>query len=122
MTKEKTAKRGSTQRKNEKRNDKIENNETPTKDICNKGFGGKSIVLPRSNFGVGGQDSSPQSLTAHAAKIAIVGFGELACVSLRPKSQIAQHYIDKYNMNVTGMTLSIEVPEILNLINYYDHE
>jgi len=29
MTKEKTAKRGSTQRKNEKRNDKIENNETP---------------------------------------------------------------------------------------------
>ncbi len=30
MTKEKTAKRGSTQRKNEKRNDKIENNETPT--------------------------------------------------------------------------------------------
>lgn len=66
MTKEKTAKRDSTQRKNEKRNDKIENNETPIKAICNKGFSGKSIVLPRSNFGVGGQDSSPQSLTAHS--------------------------------------------------------
>ena len=61
-------------------------------------------------------------MITHAAKIAIVEFGELACVSLRPKSQIAQHYIDKYNMNVTGITLSLEVPEILTLINNYDHE
>ena len=66
MTEEKTAKRGSTQRKNEKRNDKIENNETPTKAICNKGFIGNSSILPRSNFGVGGQGSSPQSLTAYS--------------------------------------------------------
>ena len=33
MTEEKTAKMGSTQRKNEKRNDNIENNETPTRNI-----------------------------------------------------------------------------------------
>jgi len=37
MTKEKMAKRCSTQLKNEKRNDKIENNETPTKAKINKG-------------------------------------------------------------------------------------
>jgi hypothetical protein len=35
-----------------------------TKAICNKGFGGNSSVLTRSNFGVVGQESSPQSLTA----------------------------------------------------------
>ena len=37
-----------------------------TKAICNKGFSGKSSILPRSNFGVSGQESSPQSLTAYS--------------------------------------------------------
>jgi hypothetical protein len=37
-----------------------------TKAICNKGFRGNSNILPRSNFGVGRQESSPQSLTAHS--------------------------------------------------------
>lgn len=62
------------------------------------------------------------NLIAHAAKIAVSEYGAFACVSLRPKSVIAQHYIDKYKMNITGLTLSIDVPEILNLINKYDHE
>jgi hypothetical protein len=66
MTKEKTAKRGSAQRKNEKRNDKIENNETPIKAICNKGFRGNLSILHRLNFGVGGQENSPQFHTAHS--------------------------------------------------------
>lgn len=67
-------------------------------------------------------DKIAGNLITYAAKIAIKEYAEYACVSLRPKSQIAQHYIDKYNMKLTGMTLSIEVPEILDLINYYDHE
>jgi hypothetical protein len=62
------------------------------------------------------------NLIAYVASIAVKEFAELACVSLKPKSQIAQHYIDKYNMIQTGFTLSIEVPEILNLINLYDHD
>jgi len=67
-------------------------------------------------------DKIAGNLIAFVAKIAIREFGELACVSLRPKSQIARHYIDKYNMNITGMTLSIEVPEIIDLINSYDND
>ena len=35
-----------------------------TKCSSNKGFSGKSSILPRINFGVVGQESSPQSLTA----------------------------------------------------------
>lgn len=62
------------------------------------------------------------NLIAYVAKIALADFGELACVSLKPKSSIARHYIEKYNMNVTGLTLSLEVPEIINLINQYDHD
>ena len=38
--------------------------ETLTKCSSNKGFSGNSSILPRSNFGVGGQESIPQSLTA----------------------------------------------------------
>lgn len=62
------------------------------------------------------------NLIAHAAKIAVSEYAELACVSLRPKSEIASHYINKYNMRLTGLTLSIEVPEILDLINLYNHD
>jgi len=62
------------------------------------------------------------NLIAFAAKISVREYAEYACISLRPKSQIAKHYIYKYNMIATGMTLSIEVPEILNLIYLYDHE
>ncbi len=40
--------------------------EPVTKAICNKGFSCNSSILPRSNFGVVRQLSSPQSLTAHS--------------------------------------------------------
>lgn len=67
-------------------------------------------------------DNITGNLIAHIAKIAVREYGELACVSLKPKLQIAEHYIKKYNMNVTGVTLSIEVPEIIDLINKYDKD
>ncbi|WP_163380807.1 N-acetyltransferase [Cyclobacterium sp. SYSU L10401] len=62
------------------------------------------------------------NLMAFVAKIALREFGELACVSLRPKSQIARHYMETYNMNLTGLTLSMEIPQILALINLYDND
>jgi hypothetical protein len=62
------------------------------------------------------------NLIAHVAKMTVEEFGVLACVSLKPKSSLIQHYIEKYKMNVTGKTLSLEVPEIINLINLYDND
>ena len=67
-------------------------------------------------------DKIAGNLITYAAKKAVADYGEFACVSLRPKSQIAQHYIDNYKMRATGMTLSIEVPEILDLIKFCDHD
>ena len=61
------------------------------------------------------------NLIAFVSKIAVKDFGVLACVSLRPKSAIVQHYITKYNMNITGTTLSLEVPKIIDLIKKYDY-
>lgn len=81
------------------------------------------ITVSKENRGAEKKyDKIAGNLIAFIAKIAIREFGELACVSLRPKTKIAKHYIEKYNMNVTGMTLSIEVPEIINLVNLYDNE
>lgn len=62
------------------------------------------------------------NLLTFVSKLAIREYGELACVSLIPKSKIASHYIEKYDMRVTGMTLSLELKEILNLITIYDHD
>lgn len=80
------------------------------------------LTVSKENKGQGKLfDKIVGNLITHVAKIAVAEYGELACVSLRPKSSITQHYIDKYKMNVTGMTLSLEVPEIINLINQFDH-
>lgn len=62
------------------------------------------------------------NLLTHVAKIAVLEFGTLGCISLKPKSNIALHYMEKYDMRITGKTLSLEVPELLNLINRYDYE
>jgi hypothetical protein len=60
------------------------------------------------------------NLLTHISKLAIKEFAELACVSLKPKGAIAQHYIDEYGMNITGATLSLELGEILALIEKFD--
>lgn len=81
------------------------------------------LTVSKENKGNGKKyDKIAGNLIAHVAKIAVIEYGELACVSLKPKTNIVQHYIEKYRMNVTGMTLSLEVPEILDLINLYDHD
>ncbi len=67
-------------------------------------------------------DKIAGNLLAFVSKLAVKNYGELACISLLSKSSIVKHYINKYNMKITGKTLSLEVPEIIDLINKYDHE
>lgn len=81
------------------------------------------LTVSKENSGHQKQfDRIAGNLLAHAAKMAVQEYAEFACVSLKPKTKIFKHYIDKYKMKITGATLSIEVPEILDLINYYDHD
>ena len=81
------------------------------------------LTVSKENKGSGKKfDKIAGNLITHAAKIAVAEFGEFACISLKPKSQIAQHYIERYKMNITGITLSLEVPEILNLINLFEND
>lgn len=52
--------------KNNDLQDWMAEHQAVTKAICNKGFSGNSSILPRSKFSAGGQESSPQSLTAYS--------------------------------------------------------
>lgn len=58
----------------------------------------------------------------YVATMAINDFGQLACVSLRPNSELAEHYMNKYGLTVTGLFLSIEFPDILQLQNNNDYD
>ena len=62
------------------------------------------------------------NLLTFVSKLAIKEYAEMCCVSLIPKSKIADHYIEKYQMRRTGMMLSLELVEILNLLTTYDHD
>jgi len=62
------------------------------------------------------------NLLTYISKIAVKEYAELACVSLKPKDVLVSHYVEKYGMNVTGMTLSLELAGIFNLIEIYDNE
>lgn len=81
------------------------------------------LTVSHENRGKGKRyDGIAGNLIAHVARLAVADYAELACVSLRPKTAIAQHYIDTYGMRVTGSTLSLEMPEILDLIQTYDRD
>jgi len=79
------------------------------------------LTVSEENQGRGKMyDRIAGNLLAHAAGIAVREFGASACISLRPKTALEPHYMEKYNMTKTGVTLSLMVPEIMNLINTYN--
>lgn len=81
------------------------------------------LAAAKENVGQGKMyDGIVGNLLAYVAKQAVLRYAEWACISLRSKTQLANHYVKKYKMNITGMTLSLEVPEILELIEYYGYE
>lgn len=62
------------------------------------------------------------NLIAFACIESIKMFGDLACVSLIPKTKLIQHYIDKYGMLPAMKSLYLDGPELLELIIKYDHD
>lgn len=79
------------------------------------------LTVSKENVGKSKKyDEVAGNLIAFVAKLAVLEYAELACVSLKPKTAIAKHYVHKYKMNITGTTVSLEVPEILDLIKNYE--
>ena len=61
------------------------------------------------------------NLIAFAGKYSVREYGEMACVSLIPKTELTRHYIDKYHMFEAGISLCLDGRELIKLINRYDH-
>jgi len=60
------------------------------------------------------------SLFAYAAMLALEKYGELAAISLRPKTELGQHYMDEYGFKQSGISLSMEGRALYNLFNKYE--
>jgi len=59
-------------------------------------------------------------LITYAVKQSLEKYGSLACVSLKPKTEIRQHYINRYGMQTAGQQLFLEDAALFNMINIYD--
>jgi hypothetical protein len=64
-------------------------------------------------------DEIPGNLIAFAGIQAFSKYGEQACISLIPKSEIREHYMKKYGMLNAGRQLYLESDLLRNLINKY---
>lgn len=59
------------------------------------------------------------SLISFVCREALAKYGDLACVSLIPKTELKQHYINKYGMLPGGRQVFLEGKELLDLIKKY---
>lgn len=60
-------------------------------------------------------------LIAFACIESIRSFGEMACVSLVPKTELVEHYMNKYGMLSAGKSLFLDGNELMQLIKNYGH-
>jgi hypothetical protein len=58
-------------------------------------------------------------LIAYVCKECLKEYGELACISLVPKTKLKPHYIKKYEMEDAGWQIFLADQALLNLINHY---
>ena len=62
------------------------------------------------------------NLITFACQQAVKFFGEMACVSLIPKTQLIAHYCKSYYVIPAGKSLFIDGKELVQLITDYDQE
>lgn len=62
------------------------------------------------------------NLFAFAARLSITMFGQMAAISLVPKTDLGQHYMDAYDFEQAGRSLFIEGSRLFDLLKRYDHD
>ena len=80
----------------------------------------KLLASSLKNVGAGKvYDGIAVCLIAFACREALVKYGDLACVSLLPKTELKQHYMKKYGMLDGGRQVYLEGTELMDLIKKY---
>ena len=60
------------------------------------------------------------SLFAHAAMLALKKYGEYAAISLRPKTELTQYYMEEYGFEQAGISLFMEGKTLQKLFKKYE--
>jgi len=80
----------------------------------------KLLAVSIENLGKEKQfEGTAGCLIAFACKEALLKFENFPCVSLIPKTELKQHYINKYHMIDAGWQLYLEDMPLLNVIKEY---
>ena len=59
-------------------------------------------------------------LIAFVARMSLLKYGALACVSLKPKTELRKHYMAQYGMKQAGEQLYLDSFELMDVINKYN--
>jgi hypothetical protein len=62
------------------------------------------------------------NLIAFAGRLAYKKYGPMAAISLIPKTELQQHYMNKYGFEQAGISLFMEGSQLINLLNDYDYD
>lgn len=80
----------------------------------------KLLVSSIENIGKGKKyDRIAGCLIAYAGREAVKKFGNYPALSLVPKTELRQYYIEKYQMTDAGWQLYLEGVQLFNIINEY---
>lgn len=81
------------------------------------------LAVSKENMGKNKKyDHIAGNLIAFVCIQSIKEFGEWACVSLIPKTELIKHYKKKYSMLRAGKSLFLDGSELIQLIIEYDHD
>lgn len=74
------------------------------------------VASSRENVGRGKKyDGIFSCLLAYSCSLALENYGELACVSLLPKTTLKEHYVDKYRMRQGGKHVYLDGKPLFQL-------
>ena len=62
------------------------------------------------------------NLIAFAARMSFKKYGAMAAISLVPKTELGQYYMDKYGFQQAGLSLFMEGKELMKLLKEYDYD
>lgn len=80
----------------------------------------KLLASARENVGDGKDyEGIAGCLIGFACRESVKRYGNLACVSLKPKTELQEHYRRKYGMIDAGHQLCVEGLSLIKLINKY---
>jgi len=77
------------------------------------------ILLHEINKKINVYEEMAGNLLAFAAKMAMTKYGELACISLVPKTELKEHYMQEYGMLDAGLSVYLELKALQKLITTY---